>query len=338
MLRNREIRLYLMFMILIGAAASTGAALFLPMPAVLLVFLTSVLLITCSVIFTRWRYREIGKLSDYLRRISNGDYTLDVRDNYEGELSILKSDIYKVTFMLSEQSSYLEQDKSKLTNAISDISHQLKTPLTSMTVMADLLSDSQLSESKRAEFTKNILNQLERIEWLVSSLLKLSKIDAGTAMFKKEHVSLRELIDRSVQPVMIPMDIKEQTLLVEGDNSVSFSGDFQWSAEALINILKNCVEHTPVKGHISITFSENPLFTEIIIKDNGRGIPKEDLPYIFRRFYKGKNAGEDSVGIGLAMAYSIITSQQGDIEVKSKQGSGTEFHIKFYHQGRGSSD
>jgi signal transduction histidine kinase len=321
-------------MILIGVVVSGTAVFFLSIPAAILVLFTSVLLIACSLIFTRWRYREIERLSGYLRRISNGDYELDVRDNHEGELSILKSDIYKVTLMLSGQSSYLEQDKIKLTNAISDISHQLKTPLTSMMVMADLLSSNQLDESKRAEFTQNIRVQLERIEWLVSSLLKLSKIDAGTVSFKKDQVSVRSLIERAVQPLLIPMDIKEQTLSVEGDDSVTFSGDGHWTAEALINILKNCVEHTSVGGQVSISFSENPLFTEIKVKDNGNGIPKEDLPYIFRRFYKGKNAGEDSVGIGLAMAYSIITSQQGDIEVRSEQGIGTEFHIKFYNKAR----
>ncbi|ART74921.1 two-component sensor histidine kinase [Sutcliffiella horikoshii] len=331
MWRNREVQLYVSIMILIGAVLS-GATAFLSTSAAILVLVTSVLLITCSLVFTKWRYREIEKLSGYLRRISNGDYELDVRDNYEGELSILKSDIYKVTLMLSEQRSYLEQDKVKLTNAISDISHQLKTPLTSMMVMADLLSDNKLHETKRAEFTQNIRVQLERIEWLVSSLLKLSKIDAGTVSFKKDNVSVKGLIERAVQSVLIPMDIKEQTLLVEGDNTVTFTGDNHWTAEAMINILKNCVEHTSVGGQVSISFSENPLYTEIKVKDNGHGIPKEDLPYIFRRFYKGKNAGEDSVGIGLAMAYSIITSQQGDIEVRSEQGKGTEFHIKFYNK------
>ncbi|WP_404430531.1 ATP-binding protein [Sutcliffiella horikoshii] len=334
MWRNREIQLYLIVMILIGAVVSGAAAFFLTISAAMLVLITSVLLIACSLIFTRWRYREIENLSGYLRRISNGDYELDVRDNHEGELSILKSDIYKVTLMLSEQSSYLEQDKIKLTNAISDIAHQLKTPLTSMMVMADLLSGNKLDESKRAEFTQNIRVQLERIEWLVSSLLKLSKIDAGTVIFKKDNVSVLGLIERAVQPVLIPMDIKEQTLSVDGHDSVTFTGDNHWTAEALINILKNCVEHTTVGGQVSISFSENPLYTEIKIKDNGHGIPKEDLPYIFRRFYKGKNAGEDSVGIGLAMAYSIITSQQGDIEVRSEQGKGTEFHIKFYNKAR----
>lgn len=334
MWRNREIQLYLITMILVGVVASVAAALFFTISSAIFVLATTMLLIASSVVFTRWRYKEIEKLSGYLRQISNGNYELDVRDNHEGELSILKSDIYKVTLMLSEQRSYLEQDKVKLTNAISDISHQLKTPLTSMMVMADLLSDKKLDESKRAEFTQNIRVQLERIEWLVSSLLKLSKIDAGTVSFKKDNVSVQGLIERAVQPVLIPMDIREQTLLVEGDESVTFTGDNHWTAEALINILKNCVEHTPVGGNIFISFSENPLFTEIRVKDDGHGIPKEDLPYIFRRFYKGKNAGEDSVGIGLAMAYSIITSQQGDIEVRSEQGKGTEFHIKFYNKAR----
>jgi signal transduction histidine kinase len=330
MWRNREIKLLL---ILLGSIMIVGTGLagfLLSIQAAAIVFITSFLLISCSFYFTRWRYREIEKLSVYLRRISSGDDRLDLRDNHEGELSILKNDIYKVTLMLSESRSYLERDKLALTNAMSDISHQLKTPLTSMTVMADLLSDSTLEESKRAEFTENIRVQLERIEWLVSSLLKLSKIDAGTIAFKRDRVTVRDLIDRAVQPVLIPMDIKEQTLTVNGGEHDAFTGDLRWTAEALINILKNCVEHTRAGGTISISFEENPLFTEITITDDGSGIPKKDLPFIFKRFYKGKNASEESVGIGLAMAYSIITSQQGDLEVRSEKGNGTEFCIKFY--------
>ena len=267
-----------------------------------------------------------------MRQISSGDYTLDVRDNYEGELSILKSDIYKVTRKLAEHGSLLQNDKAKLTNAISDISHQLKTPLTSMMVMVDLLQDNRLDETKRTEFTRNIQVQLERMEWLVSSLLKLSKIDAGTITFKKEKVLVADLVRRAVEPLVVPMEIKMQSLHVEGDENATFIGDFNWTAEALINILKNCVEHTGDGGNISVAYSENALFTEISIRDNGKGISKEDLPYIFKRFYKGKNASEDSVGIGLAMAYSIITSQQGDIKVSSEPGVGSFFQIKFYKQ------
>jgi signal transduction histidine kinase len=332
MFRNREVQLYTCILVIISLSATGIGAFLFSIKTVLFILFTSLLLIICSLYFTKWRYREIEKLSGYLRRISSGDYSLDVRDNFEGELSILKSDIYKVTAMLSEQGSQLQADKIKLMDAISDISHQLKTPLTSMMMMADLLSDPNLNPSKRVEFTRNIGSQLERMEWLVSSLLKLSKIDAGTVQFKKDRIAIHDLIQKAVAPILIPMDIKEQTLKVTGEESVTFLGDLNWSAEAIINILKNCVEHTGEGGEISISFSENVLFTELMIKDNGKGITKEDLPYIFKRFYKGKHASEDSVGIGLAMAHSIIRKQNGDIQVTSKPGKGTCFQIKFYKQ------
>lgn len=329
MLRNREYRWLFVTMCSIALVAIVISVM-MSFAAAVLTCVLSVLLIACSLVFTRWRYREIENLSGYLRQISNGDYTLDVRDNQEGELSILKNDIYKVTLMLSEHSALLQHDKVQLTNAISDISHQLKTPLTSMTVMADLLSEPELPPEKRTEFTRNIRIQLERIGWLVSSLLKFSKIDAGTVQFKKDPISVKTLFRKSLEPVLIPMDIKEQTVSIQGEDSASFLGDLNWTAEAVINILKNCVEHTPKGGEISISFAENALYTEVIIADNGKGIPKEELPYVFKRFYKGKNASEDSIGIGLALSHSIITSQNGDIHVKSGKGIGTQFHMKFY--------
>lgn len=329
MYRNREVQTLLLIMGAVSLIAIISAS-FISWVAAVLTFITSILLISCCLLFTRWRYREIEKLSTYLRRISGGDYSLDVRDNHEGELSILKSDIYKVTLMLSEQGSLLQQDKVQLTDAISDISHQLKTPITSMTVMADLLSDAMLPTTKRTEFTRNIRIQLERIDWLVTSLLKLSKIDAGTVQFKKDAIVVKDLIKKALEPVLIPMDIKEQTVLIKGEETVSFIGDLNWTVEALINILKNCVEHTGEGGSIAITYAENALYTEIIIADNGKGISKDDLTYLFKRFYKGKNASDDSIGIGLAMAYSIVTSQHGDIEVTSEEGKGTQFRIKFY--------
>ncbi|MBS4174191.1 HAMP domain-containing sensor histidine kinase [Bacillus sp. FJAT-49736] len=331
MLRNKEIQMHLFTMCIISLAAVT-AAVFFSIAAMLLIIIVSILLIGCSLLFTKRRYLDIERLSGYLRQIHSGDYSLDVRDNVEGELSILKNDIYKVTMMLSEQRALLQKDKIQLTNAISDISHQLKTPLTSMMMMSDLLRDRNLPAEKRREFTKSLRNQLERLEWLVSSLLKLSKIDAGTAHFKQEPVVVERLVQKALEHVLIPMEIKEQTVSIIGEHSVTFLGDFHWTVEALINILKNCVEHTSENGVITIFYSENVLFTEIRISDNGIGIEKADLLNIFKRFYKGKNAAKESVGIGLAMAHSIITSQNGDIEVKSKKGEGTSFQIKFYKQ------
>lgn len=332
MFRNREIRFLLTILFFISGLGTAFAAIFASTFAAIIVFIVSVSLIVCMLLFTKWRYRELEKLSYFLQRIASGDIHLDVRDNDEGELSLLKSHIYKVTRMLAEQKSGLQEEKAKLTDAISDISHQLKTPLTSMIVMADLLRDERLDDVKKDEFIRNIQVQLERMEWLVSALLKLSKIDAGTVIFKKEKIPVRSLIERAVEPLLIPIDIKMLQLSISGENEATFVGDFHWTVEALINIIKNCVEHTDEGGEITISFSENPLYTDITISDTGKGIPKEDLPYIFKRFYKGKNASDDSVGIGLAMAHRIITSQQGDIQVTSETNSGTTFHIKFYKQ------
>ncbi|WEG10941.1 HAMP domain-containing sensor histidine kinase [Pullulanibacillus sp. KACC 23026] len=332
MWRNREIQILLLILSLSTIIGTGIAAYLFSIQAALYTFFLSVFLITCFLFFTAWRYREIEKLSSYLRQISHGDHQLDIRDNHEGELSILKNDIFKVTNMLVEHHSLLHDEKIKLTEAISDISHQLKTPLTSMTVMVDLLSDSSLDQSKRQEFTHHMSVQMERLDWLVSSLLKLSKIEAGTVRFKQEKIGVSDLLQKATQSIAIPMDIKQQTLILSGDETACFYGDINWTVEALINILKNGVEHTPEHGTITISYSENVLYTEMNISDNGNGISKQDLPYIFKRFYKGKNAGLDSVGIGLAMAHTIIKEQNGAISVKSEAGRGTQFQIKFYKQ------
>ena len=328
MLRNREIRVLLLFQLAV-CAAGVAAGFGLGAPAGILAAVLSAAMLVSGLLFTRWRYRRLAELSDYLNQICGGRYDLDIRNNEEGELSILKNDIYKVTLRLSEQAQQLHKDKKQLADAISDISHQLKTPLTSMSVMTDLLADQSLSEEKRKEFLRNIRSQLERIEWLVTSLLKLSKIDAGTAEFKREQVSAAEVVNRAVQPMLIPMELRHQRLVIQGED-VRFLGDANWTAEALINLIKNCVEHTPDGGQITVEYSDNPVYTEIRVMDNGRGIPREDLPYIFKRFYRGKNAASDSVGIGLAMAKSITEHQNGDLSVISKEGVGTQFNMRFY--------
>src|SRR5690625_409992 len=331
MFRNREVKKLLILQTIVSLIAIMSGFFIGKIFGWILLGMALFLIVT-NIIFTYWRYREISKLSSYLRDISSGNFSLDVRDNYEGELSILKSEIYKVTSILSEHATHLEQNKHYLTNAISDISHQLKTPLTSMTVMADLLDDPKLPKEKRLEFTHHIHQQLDRLDWLVSSLLKLSKLDSGTVDFKTDEINVKHLLEQSIETMMIPIDIKNQRVEIVGDDQLTIVGDFEWTKEAIINILKNCIEHTPESGQIFLRVSENPLFTEITIADNGPGIAKEDLPYIFQRFYKGKQASEQSVGIGLALAQRIITDQNGDIDVTSEVGQGTQFRIKFYQQ------
>ncbi|HOJ10655.1 MAG TPA: HAMP domain-containing sensor histidine kinase [Clostridiales bacterium] len=329
MLRNKEIRIYIVASVLV-AATGTAACFIIDIIAGIIVFSALVLMFAAFLLFTIWRYKQIEELSQYLKRIANGEYSLDVRDNNEGELSILKSEIYKVTVTLREQAELLKKDKLFLADSISDISHQLKTPITSMFVMTELICDENLPQDKRVEFTQNIRSQLERLQWLVASLLKLSKIDAGTVEFRKENVNVKELIKKAVEHLLIPMEIKEQTLEISGDERVHFIGDLNWSAEAVTNIVKNCIEHTHCGGIIGINYDQTPIYTIIKISDNGVGIHKDDLPNIFKRFFKGKNAHSDSIGIGLAMSKSILQKQGGIIEVASEKDKGTQFVIKIY--------
>lgn len=272
---------------------------------------------------------QVAGLSAYLRQIDAGDYALDVRDNGEGSFSLLKNDIYKVTVRLREQAEMLQKDKTALSNLIADISHQIKTPLTSMGVLADLLADDPPEEDGRA-FVERLRAQLGRIQWLITALLKLARLDAGTAAFKSETVDVHQLIERALEPLQIPLEIKKQHLEVHGDNSASFTGDLHWSAEALTNVVKNCVDHTHEGGKIKIAYAANALYAEIIVSDDGEGIPGADLPNVFNRFYRGANAGENSVGIGLALAKAIFNAQGGDIAVRSQRGMGTSFEIRFF--------
>lgn len=237
MIRNREVRVYFIIAFIVSTIAA-ACIFFLNVLAGIISFIAFVILFVSSFWFIKREYGELEKLSGYLRRICNGEYSLDIRDNEEGELSILKNEIYKVTLMLSKQGELLKKEKMQLADAISDISHQLKTPLTSMRVMSDLLSNNDLESEKRIEFTNNIEMQLDRMQWLLTSLLKLSKIDAGTVSFKKDRVAVSELIRKSTEPLLIPIEIKNQTLVIEGGSNVSFIGDLYWTTEALINIIK----------------------------------------------------------------------------------------------------
>jgi signal transduction histidine kinase len=316
------------------SAADTGVAAGL-LARLLPVGLALVGLVSTGFVLLLVRYQravstQVAGLSAYLRRIDAGDYSLDVRDNGEGSFSLLKNDLYKVTVCLREQAELLQKDKTALSNLIADISHQIKTPLTSLGVLADLLAEDPPEEDRRA-FVEQLRAQLGRSQWLVAALLKLARLDAGTAAFKSEPVDVRRLIERALEPLQIPLEIKKQRLVIHGGEGASFTGDLNWSAEALTNVVKNCVEHTPEGGRIEISYGANALYAEIIVSDDGEGLAGADLPNIFNRFYRGANAGENSVGIGLALAKAIFTAQGGDISVRSERGVGTSFNIRVFN-------
>ena len=293
------------------------------------VVFTFIAFIILAFFYFRQIYRDIKDMTDYVYHNSEGRY-YDMKDkNQEGQIGLLKVELMKMTTILKEKVNLLQNEKIFLNNTISDISHQLKTPMTSLIILNDLMY-GDLDKEKRIEFLDKTSSQLSRMEWLIKSMLKLAKVEAKVIEFKTEKVNIDELIRKSISPMIIPMELKNISISIDGKEDASYTGDIEWSTEATTNIIKNCVEHTPDDGQIEISYEENPIYSEIVIKDNGEGIDKKDLPNIFRRFYKGKNSKSDSVGIGLAMAKSIVESQNGTIYVKSEKGVGSEFHIIFH--------
>ncbi|VIG02832.1 two-component sensor histidine kinase [Clostridioides difficile] len=297
---------------------------------IILVCIIFILILVLVVRYFKSIYNDLSDMTKYVYYSSEGK-PFDMKNkNQEGQIGLLKTELLKMTTILNEKVELLKREKIFLNNTISDISHQLKTPMTSLIMLNDLLYNDVPYEVK-IDFLNKIKNQLNRMDWLIKSMLKLSKVEAKVINFKKDKVKFSELIHRAVQSMKIPMEIKNQKLTIEGSDNISYIGDIDWSVEALVNIIKNCVEHTPEFGNITITYKENPLFSELIIKDDGEGIHKKDIPHVFKRFYRGRSSSkEDSVGIGLAMSKSIIESQNGDIYVNSEKGKGTEFHIIFH--------
>ena len=296
-----------------------------------ILFITFVFLclITISFYFFIKIYRDIKDMTDYVYHSSEGREYEMKNKNQEGQIGLLKTEIMKMTTVLKEKVALLHSEKIFLNDTISDISHQLKTPMTSLMLLTDLMYND-LDKEKKIEFLDRTNAQLSRMDWLIKSMLKLSKLEAKVIDFKTDKVNINELIKRSISPLLVPIELRNISLNINGDKEASYTGDIEWSSEALSNIIKNCIEHTKEGGTLDITYEENPIYSEIIIKDNGEGIDKDDIQNIFKRFYKGKNSKSDSVGIGLAMAKSIIESQNGYIYVKSKKNRGSEFHITFH--------
>lgn len=279
-------------------------------------------------VYTNKRYRDIEKLNDYISSVCSGNYELAVADNAEGELSVLKNNLYKVMILLRTATEEAKKDKLYLADSLADISHQLKTPLTSMMIITEVLQNEENAE-KRAEFVNIIEEQLTKMKWLITTLLKISKIDAGTVEFNMQELSCSQVIEESLKPFLVQIDIRS----VKVNKSIedfSFSGDENWSVEAFKNIIKNCLEHIEDGGELGIFAKSTSVYNEIMISDNGCGISKEDLPHIFERFYHGRNASQESVGIGLALSKAVFTKENADITVESQEGIGTKFIIRFY--------
>lgn len=327
LLKNKEVRKALLWQLLLSAAAC-AVCFFFDIRAGLTAAGLSLLLMLVYCVSTYRRYQSIAALADDIDQILHGDSSIDFDSYSEGELSILHSEIYKMTIRLREQQQTLTREKAYLADSIADISHQIRTPLTSINLLIGLLSEPKLTDARRQQLIHELYELLSRIDWLITTLLKISRLDAGTVQFKQEQVSLEELLTKSCVTLLIPMELRGQALLIHADGA--FRGDLSWTSEAIGNIVKNCMEHTPEGGRIEIEATENALFSEIIIKDNGTGISPEDLPHIFERFYKGKDSDGKSFGIGLALSRMIIAGQGGTVKAENRKPVGAMFTIRFY--------
>ena len=299
--------------------------------SIILIF--SIIIIIVFVLYNKRQKNKIKEITNYIEQINNKNYALDIQDNNEDELSVLKNELYKITVMLKEQAENSAKDKINLKNSLEDISHQLKTPLTSITIMLDNILDSpDMDLQTRNEFIKDIYREIANIKFLVQNLLILSKFDANTITFNENEEKLEDIIEEAKQNVASICDLKNIQIILEGKEDAKTTCDLKWQVEALTNILKNCAEHSNNNTKINVLYSENNMYSEIVIKDEGSGIDQKDLKHIFERFYKGKNSDKDSIGIGLSLAKTIIEKDNGFITVDSELGKGTTFNIKYRKQ------
>ena len=327
--RNPEIKKQWLLCTLIGVLA-VGCCFFAVPKAAIPAAITWAVMVLFHFVESWKRYRKISQLSDEIDRILHGEDIILLQHMEEGELSILENEVNKMLTRLRDQNRELKKEKGYLADSLADLSHQLRTPLTSMNLVLSMMEQDNLSEEKKREYHRKLISLLSKVQWLIEVMLKISKLDAGAVTFEKQKCPMNILVREAMANIEIPLEIKEIKTAIDIARGASFSGDLKWTTEAVANILKNCMEHTPVGGQIQISGVENAIYSELVISDNGEGIGKEDFPHLMERFYKGKNSSEDSVGIGLALANSIITGQGGSLKAENVTPHGAKFSIRFY--------
>ena len=296
----------------------------------LYIFIIIIVLLIIFLIYIKNKDKDIKDITKYIEEINKGNYELKINSISEDELSILKNEIYKTTIKLKEAYINTNNDKLSIKKSLEDISHQLKTPLTSILIMLDnLIDDPNMDINTRQDFITDIKRQVVNINFLVQNLLKLSKFDSNTIHFIKENNKLSNILKEAIKNVSTLCDLKDIKIIINGDDESTIYSDFKWEVEALTNILKNSIEHTKDKKEILVDYNTNNVYSIIKIKDYGVGIAHDDLKHIFERFYKGKNSSPDSIGIGLSLAKAIINEDNGIISVESNS-NGTTFIIKYY--------
>ncbi len=305
--------------------------------ALLVIGLLAIVCVGCALAiylyYHDWRERrQIRNLVTYVQKLNDHVYDLRIESNRENELSLLANELYKITVTLKEASEYDRKIRRQLETALADISHQLKTPLTSLQIVLDNLeSDPEMPPAVRQDFLRSSSRQVAAMSSLVTTLLNLAKFDNGTIRMQRRVMPVSDLITRVREKVEILADLQNIQLKVAGDLSAQIKVDPRWQSEALSNIVKNCIEHSPIGSTVEISVEDRVPYTRIAIRDHGAGIAPEDLHHIFERFYKAEGSSAASVGIGLSFARSVIKADQGQVSAKSALGQGSEFIVTYFH-------
>ncbi|MCI8587303.1 MAG: HAMP domain-containing histidine kinase [Clostridia bacterium] len=285
------------------------------------------------IIFTRYlkqRQKRINELDMYIQKVSRRDYSINIEESSEDELNSLKNSLYKITVMLKEEAENKKIQNEAILSSVSDISHQLKTPLTSIQILLDnIIESKEMDIETRNKFLLEIVRQIKGMNFLILSLLKLSKLEAGIVEFENNLIDVNKLIKEVVNNLEVLAEVKQIDIIINSPNEVKIKGDYNWNKEAIQNIVKNAIEHSNENKKVIIIVEENNVYVSLKVIDEGQGIKKEELKNIFNRFYKTTNSKENSIGIGLALSKSIIERQSGFITVDSEMGKGTTFTIKY---------
>ena len=296
----------------------------------LFLILTLLLGILAIIAYLKKRQQRIEELQSYMEKLSRGNYRLELEENANDELSGLRNEVYRLTVQLKESAALEQRRRQALADSVANISHQLKTPMTSMTILLDNLTENEeMDETTRHHFLAEVSRQLTGMSWLIAVMLKLSRLEAGVVELQRTPVEAKTLVEKCTAKLQTAAEWKDVLLDVQLQPDASLTVDENWTVEALCNIVKNAIEHSPAGSSVQITVTENEIYTEIRVADSGTGISREEREKLFQRFYRGSSAAQDSIGIGLALAKEVVEQQHGHIQVDSQEGKGTVFSLKF---------